>query len=103
LFFAYVAGRIGLAAIAGAFAAGLVLEPVDFRHFDDPTIIHDLEESVREASPELKKTVFHALESLARSHIQELVKPVSYFLLPIFLVLTGMQVQTHLLMISVRP
>lgn len=56
-----------------------------------------MEESVREASPELKKTVFHVLESLARSHIQDLVRPVSYFLVPIFFVLTGMQVEIETL------
>jgi len=97
LFFAHIAGEIGLAPIVGAFAAGLVLEPVHFRHFDNPTVIYDVEASVRGASPELKKTVVNVLESLSHSHIQDLVKPVNYLLVPIFFVLTGMQVQIETL------
>ena len=38
LIFAYVAELVGLAAIVGAFAAGLVLEPVHFRDFDAPML-----------------------------------------------------------------
>jgi len=32
------------------------------------------------------------LDSLSHSHIQDLIKPLGYFLVPIFFVLTGMQV-----------
>lgn len=97
LIFAYVAELIGLAAIVGAFAAGLVLEPVHFRHFDDPNVVSDINESVKQASPEVRKNVSNVLESLARNHIKELIQPLGYFLVPIFFVLTGMEVRIETL------
>ncbi len=97
LIFAYVAEWIGLAAIVGAFAAGLVLEPVHFRHFDDPSVVADINESITQASPEVRKNVSNVLESLARNHIKELIQPLGYFLVPIFFVVTGMEVRIETL------
>jgi Kef-type K+ transport system membrane component KefB len=97
LIFAYVADLIGLAAIVGAFAAGLVLEPVHFRHFDAPGVVSDINERIRQASPEVIKNVSTVLESLARNHIKELIQPLGYFLVPIFFVLTGMEVRIETL------
>jgi Na+:H+ antiporter len=97
LIFAYVAELIGLAAIVGAFAAGLVLEPVHFRHFDDPGVVSDINESIRQANPEVRKKVSNVLEAFARNHIKELIQPLGYFLVPIFFVLTGMQVRIETL------
>ncbi|MGA8181545.1 MAG: cation:proton antiporter, partial [Desulfobacterales bacterium] len=97
LIFAYVAELIGLAAIVGAFAAGLVLEPVHFRHFDAPGVVSDINESIRQASPEVRKKVSNVLEALARNHIKELIQPLGHFLVPIFFVLTGMQVRIETL------
>ncbi len=97
LIFAYVAELIGLAAIVGAFAAGLVLEPVHFRHFDDPDVVSDINESIKQASPEVRKNVSNVLESLARNHITELIQPLGYFLVPIFFVMTGMEVRIETL------
>jgi Kef-type K+ transport system membrane component KefB len=42
----YLAGIAGLAPIVGAFAAGLILEPVHFQRFGEKNI-HDLEEGLR--------------------------------------------------------
>lgn len=92
LIFAYLAELIGLAPIVGAFAAGMVLEPVHFRHFNKPVIVDKIDESIRDASPEIKMAVANVLDSLSHSHIQDLIKPLAYFLVPIFFVLTGMQV-----------
>ena len=61
---AYLAGKIGLAPIVGAFAAGLILEEVHFKQF-------------RERGE-------HGLE--------ELIEPVAIFLVPIFFVRMGMLV-----------
>jgi Kef-type K+ transport system membrane component KefB len=93
LFFAYLAEAVGLAPIVGGFAAGLVLEPVYFSHFDYPAVVKDINQSVRTASPDVKKAVSRVLYSLSRSHIQDLVKPLGYFFVPIFFVLTGMEVR----------
>jgi Kef-type K+ transport system membrane component KefB len=59
----YLAGIVGLASIVGAFAAGLLLEEVHFRGF---------RENIR---------------------IDQLIRPVSAFLTPIFFVLMGIQVR----------
>jgi Kef-type K+ transport system membrane component KefB len=60
---AYLANAAGLAPIVGAFAAGLLLEEVHFRGFS---------EEVR---------------------IEDVIKPVSTFLVPIFFVMMGIQVR----------
>jgi Kef-type K+ transport system membrane component KefB len=60
----YLAAKVGLAPIVGAFAAGLVLEAAFFEWFDE--------------------TRHHTLESL--------LHPLSSFLVPIFFVLTGLRV-----------
>jgi Kef-type K+ transport system membrane component KefB len=60
---AYLANAAGLAPIVGAFAAGLVLEEVHFHGFRDEI------------------------------RIDQLIKPVSTFLAPIFFVLMGIQVR----------
>ena len=60
---AYLSGVIGLAPIVGAFAAGLILEEVHF---------HGFQEDI---------------------HIEQLIRPVSNFLVPVFFVLMGIQVR----------
>ena len=97
LIFAYIAELIGLAAIVGAFAAGLVLEPVHFRHFDAPGVVSDINESIKQANLEVRNNVSNVLESFARNHIKELILPLGYFLVPIFFVLTGMEVRIETL------
>ncbi|MDD9899329.1 MAG: cation:proton antiporter [Candidatus Melainabacteria bacterium] len=59
---AYLANQAGLATIVGAFAIGLVLEEVHFKSF------------------------------LAEYSIHDYIKPISFLLVPIFFVMTGMQV-----------
>ena len=62
---AYLANLSGLAAIVGAFAAGLILEEGYFRHF-------------------------HEAEEMAINHY---IRPLGMFLIPIFFVLMGIQVR----------
>jgi Kef-type K+ transport system membrane component KefB len=62
---AYLAAIIGLAPIVGAYAAGLILEDVHFRDF----------------------------VNRGEQQLEHLVYPISSFLVPIFFVLMGMQVQ----------
>lgn len=61
---AYIAGKIGLAPIVGAFAAGLILEEVHFRQFRER----------------------------GEHTIEELIEPIAVFLVPIFFVRMGMLV-----------
>jgi Kef-type K+ transport system membrane component KefB len=60
----FVAGEIGLAPIVGAFAAGLILDEVQYRDFTDA----------------------------GEHRIQELVEPIGVFLVPVFFVSMGMAV-----------
>lgn len=62
--FAYAAGKIGLAPIVGAFAAGLVLDEVHWRDF-------------------VKR---------GEMRVDDLVRPIASFLVPIFFVVEGMRV-----------
>lgn len=61
--FSYLANLAGLAAIVGAFAAGLILEEVHFTEFKE------------------------------KKHLHELLVPVTTFLVPIFFVVMGIQVR----------
>jgi Kef-type K+ transport system membrane component KefB len=61
---AYLAGLIGLAPIVGAYAAGLILEDVHFRDF----------------------------VNRGEQQLEQLVHPISTFLVPIFFVIMGMRV-----------
>jgi Kef-type K+ transport system membrane component KefB len=59
---AWLAGAIGLAPIVGAFAAGLILEPVHYTDFTDR----------------------------GEHQLEDLIQPISAFLVPVFFVLMGM-------------
>jgi Kef-type K+ transport system membrane component KefB len=62
--FSYAAAAIGLAAIVGAYAAGLVLEDVHFREF----------------------------AQRGERHLKDLIEPIASFLVPVFFVLMGLKV-----------
>ncbi|MFZ5979090.1 MAG: cation:proton antiporter [Candidatus Zixiibacteriota bacterium] len=61
---AYLAGEVGLAPIVGAFAAGLILDEFQYKDFTER----------------------------GEHHVEELIRPISIFLVPIFFVRMGMMV-----------
>lgn len=90
LFLAWLAHLIGLAPIIGAFAAGLLFEPVFLKHFETPRI-------VQEAAPllpagEAGLSLRTLLERHAHHQHESMIEPIGYFFVPVFFVLTGMQV-----------
>ncbi|MDZ7611264.1 MAG: cation:proton antiporter [Candidatus Moranbacteria bacterium] len=93
LVLAYLAKLIGLEPIVGAFAAGLVLDPVHFRYFKDPKVVSDVKEKVADCEPGLKQSLTKTMNRHAKRHIEDLIEPVGEFLVPIFFVMTGMAVQ----------
>ncbi len=97
LIFAFLANYIGLAAIVGAFAAGLVLDPVHFRYFKDPKVVDDVKAAAREIDEDTKKAIYKAIEPHAHRHIEDLIEPIAHFLVPIFFVVTGMAVNMETL------
>ena len=92
LIFSYLAHLAGLAPIIGAFAAGLMLETVHFKSFSDPTINQEIKVAVAEANLKTRTKVDHVLEQHSERHLDNLMAPLGHFLVPIFFVVTGMQV-----------
>lgn len=90
--FAYVAGEIGLAPIVGAFAAGLVLDPVHFKFFKKPKFAEDLEKHSSCLNIKEKEELLKLAEGHCHKHVEDLIEPLSYFFVPIFFVVTGINV-----------
>lgn len=97
LIFAYGAEMIGLASIVGAFAAGLILEPVHFRDFRDAKIISDLKEALKDTASEIKEPIHKVIEAHSERHIEDLIEPLGHLLVPLFFVMTGMAVRLETL------
>ncbi len=97
LFVSYLAHLIGLAPIVGAFAAGLVLDPVHFRYFKDPRVVTDIKEALAGADAKVKALVNEAVEPHAHRHIEDIIEPLGLFLIPIFFIMTGMAVDLETL------
>jgi Kef-type K+ transport system membrane component KefB len=98
LTFAWAASLIGLAPIVGAFAAGLVLDEVQFKGFAEPALARDM----RSAAAALGATAQRRLEAVIEQHsrhgLVELVAPVGHMLVPMFFIYTGMQVKLETMM-----
>jgi len=97
LVLAYLAQQIGLAPIVGAFAAGLVLDPIHFRYFRDPQVVVDVEQATANFPVSDRQKITDALEHHADRHIEDLIEPVGYLLVPIFFVMTGFGVKVDVL------
>jgi Kef-type K+ transport system membrane component KefB len=97
LIFAWAAKQIGLEPIVGAFAAGLILDPVHFKYFKDAKVVSDMKKATKEVSDEVKEKIDKALGHHKHSHIEDLIEPIAFFLVPIFFVVTGMQVSLETL------
>lgn len=100
LVFAYLAALVGLAPIVGAFAGGLILTPVYFDEFSDPGFVSDLKAAMNEERVDggLAKKLDNIIHTHSHRHIEEFVQHLGHFLIPIFFVLTGMQVKVAALM-----
>lgn len=93
LTFAYLAGVVGLAPIVGAFAAGLVLDPVHFKWFKSPHFVSRIKKATKELKDSsVQKNIDTEIEHFRERHIEDLIEDVAHFLVPIFFVYTGMQV-----------
>jgi Kef-type K+ transport system membrane component KefB len=103
LAFSWLAHVMGLAPIIGAFAAGLLFEPVFLHKFERPTIVRDIEAVLpagADSSVDKLGLVARVKAVLAKhtGHQHEnLIEPIGYFFVPVFFVLTGMQVDLQTL------
>lgn len=94
LFWAWFAHAIGLAAIIGAFVAGLMMDEVVFRKTKQPQWYDKLlDVSQSQASEDTKQMIQDQI--IVRHHhdrLIDLIKPINYIFVPIFFVYAGMQV-----------
>lgn len=97
LLFAFAAAQIGLAPIVGAFAAGLVLDPVHFRGFDEPPLAAEVRAALGRTDAATRESMEGVLDHHRHRHLEELVAPLAHFLVPIFFVMTGMSVSLRAL------
>jgi len=93
LIFAFLANEIGLAAIIGAFAAGLILDPVQFTAFKSPEIVEEIKSTIENESEATKKKLLNVCGHHTHKHIEDVIEPLAFFLVPIFFVVTGFQVK----------
>jgi Kef-type K+ transport system membrane component KefB len=97
LVFAYLAGAIGLAPIVGAFAAGLVLDAVHFKHFEEPSLVGEMRDGLTRVEPDTRIFLSGILDRYSHRHVGDLVEPIAHLLVPLFFVLTGMSVRLEAL------
>ncbi len=95
--FAWIAAQLGLAPIVGAFAAGLVLDDVVFKDYDQSDLERDVRSALTGADGEAHLRAEAVLDAHRSRHLEDLVAPVGHFLVPFFFVVTGMQVKLDLL------
>ncbi len=92
---AWLAHAIGLAPIIGAFAAGLLFEPLFLKDFERPAIVREIEPLLPKGEggePGLAERLRPILLKHAGHQHEHMIEPIGYFFVPVFFVLTGMQV-----------
>lgn len=98
LVFAALADLINLEPIVGAFAAGLVLDPVHFKDFREPHLIEELKAKLDAISPKVHEKLAGVLRHHADKSIEDIIEPLALFFVPIFFVTTGMSVDISTLL-----
>lgn len=98
LFLAWLAHAIGLAPIIGAFAAGLLFEPLWLQDFATPKVVGEIESVLpAQDKPGVAERIRGILHKHAQHQHEHMVEPLGYFFVPVFFVLTGMQVDLQTL------
>lgn len=97
LVMAYLAGEMGLAPIVGAFAAGLVLDPVHFSRFRSSVTTEKIQELAASLRGKSQRDLNEIATVSSHQHVENLIEPLGHFFIPIFFVLTGMNVRLEVL------
>lgn len=97
LFLAWLAHLAGLAPIIGAFAAGLLFEPIFLKSFETPGIVREVEPLLADTPPTRAEKLRAILGRHASHQHEHMIEPIGYFFVPVFFVLTGMQVDISVL------
>ena len=93
LIVAYLAEKIGLAPIVGAFAAGLILDSVHFKYFKQSPLVENLQIVADRAEGTIKQEMTDLAKKHSEKHIEELIEPLGFLVVPIFFVMTGMDLE----------
>lgn len=96
LLIAYLAALVGLAPIVGAFAAGLVLDTVHFKAFKSPSHISKIKEKLAPLGSKMDEAVY-LLKHVEEKHVEDLVDTIGHLFIPLFFVMTGLQVKLDVL------
>ncbi|MCA9333119.1 cation:proton antiporter [Candidatus Saccharibacteria bacterium] len=91
LVFGYLAELFGLEPIIGAFAAGLLLEEVHFRDFDESEVVKDLK-SLEFKAPKDREKTLRIINKHQESHVEDLINNIGLIFIPVFFVYTGLQI-----------
>lgn len=92
LLLAWLAHLAGLAPIIGAFAAGLLFEPVFLKDFRIPQVVAEVEPLLTGSDAGVKEKIRAVLLRHTHHQHEHMLEPIGYFFVPVFFVLTGMQV-----------
>jgi Kef-type K+ transport system membrane component KefB len=92
LVFGFIAELFGLEAIIGAFAAGLLLDQVHFKDYDDQPLVKDIRAHDFESLSD-KKAMMSAANHHADKDVEDLIATIGHIFIPVFFVYTGMQIQ----------
>jgi Kef-type K+ transport system membrane component KefB len=91
--FGYFAEISGLVPIIGAFAAGLVLDPVQFKNYESPQLCSQIREEIKNEPYRVRKKIEPHLQHEESAQVEHLIEPIGYFLTPIFFIHTGMLIE----------
>lgn len=93
LFWAWLASSIGLAAIIGSFVAGLIIDEMFFAKYRKPKWFSELESYIEpKHNQTYNKLVSIKIAEEQAHYLISLIKPLNYFLVPLFFIYAGMQV-----------
>jgi len=95
LIVAYLAALVGLAPIVGAFAAGLVLDPVHFKAFRSQKSMKEITEALAECGG--REKAMCVIEKHKEKHVEDLVDNIGHIFIPLFFIYTGLQVDLSVL------
>jgi Kef-type K+ transport system membrane component KefB len=91
LIFAYLASLVGLAPIVGAFAAGLLLDPVHFTRFHMPPIVASLQR-LQGFDKSEKEKINKIIDKHRDHHVEDLIGGLGLVFIPVFFLYTGLSI-----------
>lgn len=97
LIFSYLAELFDLEPIIGAFAAGLVLDGVNFRYYDEPNVVREIRR-VESTDDSTRVQITTILDHHKHAQVEDLVGTLNHVFVPIFFVYTGMLIDIESLL-----